>query len=249
MAEPSTQMRQFARLVLGEQVFGDEIERAASAMSAADEKNDRAGALREMIVRWRDVAHDGSAKPFSDAAVLAGTGAPPDDAQSVLLLNDVMGFSTDEICRILDCAESDVPGLLQEGRKKYASRASGNLVIVEDDPLIASDLEQIAEELGIEVQAVETKAEPAIEKILECRPDVVLLDFSLEGDKTGADVFNAIRERHDCAVIFVTAFPGEALTGADMEPDLVIGKPYTDHAIRAAIAHALAHPRPALTVV
>jgi CheY-like chemotaxis protein len=235
-------LRQFCRLLLADWLFGDEIARiAASNLPVQGPISEmRVRAFRGMLKLWRE-AYESQVppRPFTDASLLTSLGPPPPDEQTALLLFDVMEFDAAEVEAILGPVTAPAMQLVMDGRAQYADKADGAVVIVEDEPAIAFDLQLIVEGLGASVAAMAANAEDGVKLILKHKPKTVLLDYNLDGGGTGIDVFNNIREDHDCTVVFVTAFPRELLTGEGAEPDIVITKPYSELCMRAVIAHAL----------
>ncbi|NNL90583.1 MAG: response regulator, partial [Marinicaulis sp.] len=207
--------------------------------------DDNVTAFRTLNEMWRE-AHelDDYAPPFTNAALMQSLGEPPSKIQMSLLLHDVLGLGDKEIAEIIAPASNSVTELIVSGRVMHASRADGVVIIIEDEPVIASDLRSIVERLGGYVAGVAAKAEKAVSLIKKHKPDLVLADYNLIGEKTGVDVVAESRDVHDCPVIFVTGFPETVLEGKDIEPDVVIGKPYSHEGIAAAVSHCLSVERP-----
>ena len=86
-------------------------------------------------------------------------------------------------------------------------------VIVEDEAIIAMDLEMQLEDLGIEVVGTAMTAADAEALVSTLQPDFVTMDIHIKGNRDGVDVACAIFERHGVGSIFVSAF-GDAATKA-----------------------------------
>ncbi|WP_099866764.1 response regulator [Pararhizobium haloflavum] len=113
-----------------------------------------------------------------------------------------------------------------------------SIVIVEDEVLLALDLEMIAEEVGYSVIGQAAKKSEAIATIDKGRPDLCLIDVHLLDGPTGVDVARHAVENTDALVVFVTA------NRAALPDDLagaygVIAKPYTVSGMREALAHLM----------
>jgi DNA-binding response OmpR family regulator len=80
------------------------------------------------------------------------------------------------------------------------------IVVVEDEPIVALDLEDRLRQLGYEVCGVATRADDAVEAIAGADPDVVLLDVNLGPGASGLVVAEQIRACSDAAFIFLTGF-------------------------------------------
>ncbi len=80
-----------------------------------------------------------------------------------------------------------------------------NILIVEDDIVAASLLKKTLIDLGHDVVGVEVEGKKAIAKALEKKPELMMVDFQLEGNLNGADVTRSVLEKHNTSVIYVTS--------------------------------------------
>ena len=85
--------------------------------------------------------------------------------------------------------------------------AKGKILIVEDEGIVSLDLEQQLAELGYEVAAVAVSGEEAINKAIETRPDLVLMDIRLKGDMDGVEAVERLQAHFDVPVVYLTAYP------------------------------------------
>lgn len=239
-------LRQFCRLLTADRFFGDEIVAMTTAQDSedADEETRRIAAFRRLLGFWRLSYESAETAPsFSNEKLLASAGPPPSKFQTALLLADVLQLPEKEIAEIVAPAENSVTEMVVTARIMHASKAKGDVVIIEDEPVIASDLRYIIEQLGAKVRGAAASGKKAIELIRKHKPDLILADYNLVGEKTGVDVIEETRDDHNCPVVFITGFPEKVLEGLEGEPDVVIGKPYTLDGVRAAVAHGLTAPR------
>jgi CheY-like chemotaxis protein len=88
-------------------------------------------------------------------------------------------------------------------------KSKTRILIVEDEGIVACDLENQLNNLGYEVSAVVGTGALAVEKTREIRPDLVLMDIKLKGEMDGIEAAEYIREHFDCPVVFLTAFSDE----------------------------------------
>jgi|GEM_PF-354643 len=115
------------------------------------------------------------------------------------------------------------------------------ILIVEDEGIIAQDIQSTLEKLGYEVPAIAVVGEEAIEKAAELQPDLVLMDIVLSGGMDGVEAATHIRERLHIPVIFLTAHSDSAtlqrakVTG----PYGYIVKPLVERELRIGIEMAL----------
>jgi len=83
------------------------------------------------------------------------------------------------------------------------------ILIVEDEGLIARDVEDMVRNAGYEVCAVVGTGEEAVEKAESTRPDLILMDIILRGTMDGVEAAEKIRERFNIPVIYLTAHTDE----------------------------------------
>jgi PAS domain S-box-containing protein len=120
--------------------------------------------------------------------------------------------------------------------------ATGNkILIVEDEPLIAMEIEDRLISMGYAVSGVVSSGEKAIKKIAQTSPDLVLMDIMLEGDMDGVEAASQIRALFDIPVIYLTAYAdSKTLERARIsEPFGYLIKPFQERELHAAIEMAL----------
>ena len=115
------------------------------------------------------------------------------------------------------------------------------ILVVEDESIVAMDLRYKLQDLGYSVLATSRSGEDALERVAELNPDLVLMDISLDGEMDGIEAAGHIRERFDIPVIYLTALADEeTLKRAKVtEPIGFVLKPITETALRTAIETAL----------
>jgi signal transduction histidine kinase len=84
------------------------------------------------------------------------------------------------------------------------------ILIVEDEPVIALDIEQRLNCLGYEVAAIADSAEAALQAALHTAPDLVLMDIQLSGELNGIALSNQLQQQHNLPIIFLTAHTDSA---------------------------------------
>ena len=116
--------------------------------------------------------------------------------------------------------------------------------VIEDEPVIAADIEALVRELGHNVVDIAATRAEALDAIANKAPGLVLADIQLADGSSGIDAVKDILARYDTPVIFITAFPERLLTGERPEPTFLITKPFQPETVKAAIGQALFfHPR------
>lgn len=115
------------------------------------------------------------------------------------------------------------------------------ILIVEDEQVVAMDVEVQLAELGYEVTGIATTGPEALQLVETSHPDLVLMDIQLHGKMDGLSVAGQIRERWDVPVIFVTAYTSSDLVARAKEagPYGYLTKPFSSGELNASIAIAL----------
>jgi PAS domain S-box-containing protein len=119
--------------------------------------------------------------------------------------------------------------------------ANAQILIVEDEGIIAKDIQNTLIRLGYTVTAVASSGEEAIEKTAETAPDLVLMDIVLEGYMDGVEAAEQIRNRFDIPVIYLTAHAdnGTLQRAKITEPYGYILKPFHERELHITIEIAL----------
>jgi PAS domain S-box-containing protein len=115
------------------------------------------------------------------------------------------------------------------------------ILIVEDEAIIARDIERHLTGLGYQVVSTAASGEDAIREAGEKRPDLVLMDIRIRGDIDGVEAAEQVRARFDIPVVYLTAHADEAtLERAKVtEPFGYLLKPFEKRELRSAIELAL----------
>lgn len=112
-----------------------------------------------------------------------------------------------------------------------------DILVIEDESIIAKDIELIVTDLGHRVVGPARTHEEALSLALKARPAVIVADVRLADGSSGIVAVDEMLKSVDASVIFITAVPQWLQTG-DLEPVLVIPKPYSVGEVKAAIARA-----------
>jgi len=116
-----------------------------------------------------------------------------------------------------------------------------NILIVEDEGIVAKDIQQSLIKLGYNVVGICSTAEHAIEQAKELSPDLVLMDIMLKGTLNGIDAAAEIRKLQNIPVIFLTAYADQSTLNKakETEPFGYIIKPFKEIDLHTAIEMAL----------
>jgi DNA-directed RNA polymerase specialized sigma24 family protein len=239
-------MRRYARALTGEQAAGDAYVRATLEAIAAGEASLPAN-LTPRVALYQ-IFH----------TIWGGTGArlespgdlEPDDAsrrllripprsRQAFLLTALEGFNPSEAGQILGAAGGEIESLISEAQAEIDAELATRVLIIEDEPVIAADIEALVRELGHEVLDVAATRREAVEAVARATPGLVLADIQLADGSSGIDAVKDILGMFDVPVIFITAFPERLLTGERPEPTFLITKPFQPETVKAAIGQAL----------
>ena len=170
--------------------------------------------------------------------------------RQAFLLVAVEGFTSGETAAILEVGEQEVEKLLEIAGQEIAHQVATNVLIIEDELLIAMDLETIVTSLGHSVQEVATTKNEALAAVKRQKPGLILADVKLADGSSGLEAAKEIVAEREVPIIFITAYPEKVLTGERPEPTFLISKPFQRDTVMAIISQALffdtkAHPRTA----
>ena len=115
------------------------------------------------------------------------------------------------------------------------------ILLVEDERITAMAERELLQRLGYRVIATVATGEEAIRKAAEERPDLILMDISLQGEMHGIEAAETIRKQYDIPVIFVTAYARKDLVDRfeDAESCGYIYKPISAELLKSSIEAAL----------
>lgn len=118
---------------------------------------------------------------------------------------------------------------------------SMNILVVEDESIVAKDIQVCLGKLGYNVIGVCDTGEEAVERAQEKKPDLVMMDIMLKGDMSGIEAAEQIRQSNDIPVIFLTAYTDRNTVdkAKETEPYGYIIKPFKEIDIQTAIEIAL----------
>ena len=244
-------VRRYARALTGNQAAGDRIVRATlEAIVAAPDDfprdvSPRVGLYSLFETLWQ-ASHDAggddalaAAASNTDLAVQSRLSVITPVSRRALLLTTLEGFSLAEAAHLLRVEENEVADLVQSALTDIGGLTPARILIIEDEPMIAMDIQDIVEDSGHSVTGIASTHEEALRLYGETPPDLVLADIQLADNSSGIDAVNDMWADRPVPVIFITAFPERLLTGEKPEPAFLITKPFQRNAVQAAMAQAL----------
>jgi CheY-like chemotaxis protein len=240
-------LRRYARALTGSRERGDGYAVAAleAILEAPGEIGDdvRTGLFKVFHGIW--ASSGGTIEPDGDGAdrisraqarlapLTAGT-------REALLLHTVEEFDVPEVAAILSTSPGEAKDLIDIAFREMSSQVRGKIMIIEDEAIIAMDIEAIVQEMGHDVTGIARTEAEAVDLAKVDTPDLVLSDIQLADNSSGIDAVNRIVARlPEVPVIFITAFPERLLTGEGPEPAFLISKPYSEDQVRSAVSQAM----------
>ncbi len=241
-------LRRYSRAISGSQASGDAYVRALLEMLIADvsifpaASSDRIAVFALYARSFADlqVAIEPVASSFSWEQRAAGNLAIVSSrARQAFLLAALEGFAPAEIAEILDLDAPEAVALLARASEEISLQVATDILIIEDEPLIAMDIEQMVRSLGHRVTGVARTRTEALALFRADPPGMVLADIQLADGSSGIDAVNDMLTTGSIPVIFITAFPEQLLTGERPEPAFLVTKPFNEDMVKALISQAL----------
>ncbi len=242
-------LRRYARLLTGNQKAGDVMVVSTLQNIAADPKlialhSDPRHVLYRVFLRlWRSPlgAHLNELSGTIEAALEPNTHlvVMQELARPAFLLVTIEGFAPSEAMEILEVGEQEFAGLMDAAHRAVSEQLATDVLIIEDELMIAFELEDLMVQLGHHVTSVVRTKRQAIKEAARRRPKLILADIQLADGSSGIDAVNEILESVNVPVIFITAYPERLLTGLRPEPTFLVTKPFRPEQISAVVSQAL----------
>ena len=239
-------LRRFARALTGSQTVGDTYVKTsleALVSGSADLDRDlspKIGLFQMFFGIWN------SSGGILEGQLGGGDTAPAKRIQKLsskprqaFLLNAIEAMAPHDIATVMRISNDDAKALLDEAEADIEKELRTNVLIIEDEPIIAADIEGLVEDLGHTVDNIAATQTEAVKAAESKKPGIVLADVQLADGSSGIDAVADILEKYDVPVIFITAFPERLLTGDKPEPAYLISKPFRADNVKAAISQAL----------
>ncbi|MBX3584815.1 MAG: response regulator [Rhizobiaceae bacterium] len=247
-------LRRFSRAVSGSQHSGDALVAAMLEAIIADTSifpkasSDRIALYRLFAQLFTSVSikiPQEKAPTAWEQRAAANLGALAPQARQAFLLVAVEGFSNDQAAEVLDVSEKEFSDLLAQASAEISRQVATDILIIEDEPLIAMDIEQMVESLGHRVVGIARTQAEATTLFRSTGAKMILADIQLADGSSGIDAVNEILASAHVPVIFITAFPERLLTGERPEPAFLVTKPFNPEMVKALISQALFFDRQA----
>ncbi|MXO65043.1 response regulator [Altericroceibacterium endophyticum] len=243
-------LRRYARALTGSQSTGDAFVQATLEAALADDelasslKGGRVPLYRAFNKVWSSAYMEVQDSQQADDSIYDNAAEDrlrkitPMNRQA-LLLTTVEDFSPAEAGQIMGASKDDVSRLVQEAIDEIDRESSTSVLIIEDEPLISMQLEDLVRSLGHDICGTAATRTQAQEVVADNKPGLVLADIQLADGSSGLDAVDDILAIDSVPVIFITAYPERLLTGDRPEPTYLVTKPFQEDTVRAAISQAL----------
>ena len=239
-------LRRFARALCGSQKSGDAYVTEALEAVLADPSlvtvhNAKLGLYRLLLTLWDAVEVNRTSSP---PIVVAATSEHDlqtisPRARAAFLLTSLEGFNLTETSQVMLITEEKCLRLLERANREIGEQVSADVLIIEDEPLIALEVARLARSVGHTVRHVARTHTEAIAAVDKHRPDLVLADIQLADGSSGLEAVQEILQSIDVPVIFITAYPERLLTGELPEPTYLVEKPFRPESVKALMSQAL----------
>ena len=162
-------------------------------------------------------------------------------SRQAFLLKMVERVAPSEIAFILDVDIESVSDFLSQAGREIAECIATNVLIIEDEALIAAELSMIVRELGHSIIGVARTQSEAKKLATQKTPGLVLADIHLADGSSGIDAVNDILQLADTPIIFITAHGDEKMRMQALRAGAVefVAKPFDDEALLASVRAAL----------
>lgn len=237
-------LRRFARALCGTQEGGDAYVVSTLEALVADpdsfeaSPSPRVTLYRVFLKIWNGIAVNAAAEPAASEGEAKLERLTPKSRQA-FLLTAVEGFSAEEAAQVMDVDQTTFAAHLGQAAVEMSEQVLTDVLIIEDEPIIAMDLEALVESLGHRVTDIARTHREALAAVGKLQPGLVLADIQLADGSSGLDAVNDILQSFEVPVIFITAYPERLLTGQRPEPAFLITKPFQTDTLKAMISQAL----------
>jgi len=241
IASDLPRLRRYARALTGNQASGDTYVSAVLEALAEDpatlEVGVTLGLFRTFTRVWNsvEVNRQGTELLASDRHLSQVAPLP----RQAFLLVSLEDFSDEQAAFILGVEVGDLRGLVERFGRELAQEIATDVLIIEDEPLIALNLQELVEGLGHRVVGMAQTRSEAVAMARAERPGLILADIRLQDESSGIDAVNDLLADLEVPVIFITAYPEKLLTGDRPEPVFLIAKPFRSTHVAAVVTQAL----------
>src|SRR5438045_1752242 len=199
-------LRRYARALTGSQAHGDAFVRATleAIVAKPDEfprdVDPRLGLYKTFQAIWSTANVEEGEEPSqgptgAEGIAHARLSRITPLSRQALLLTSLEGFSSEDTGYLISASPKDVDNLVAEALEEIERQTLADVLILEDEPIIAMDIETIVHDLGHNVTGVAVTRDEAVAMARSHPPGLVLADIQLAADSTGLHAVNDMRAR------------------------------------------------------
>jgi len=239
-------LRRFARALTGDQRLGDgQVASLLGAIIKSPEiyradAEPRTEIYRLLCAMWENFDEVPAPRGESwEATASRRLEAITPLPRLAFLLTSMEGFTAEECAAILEQPHEKIANALRQFNLELNQQLATDVLIIEDEPLIALDIEDLVQDLGHHVTSTARTHAQAVAAAQRKKPGLILADIQLADGSSGIEAVNEILGSFDAPVIFITAYSERLLTGERPEPAFLIAKPFQPEMVKAVISQAL----------
>ncbi len=201
--------RRYARALAGSQAAGDAM--VAGALRAGLPELPGRLALYAGVTRLATAEAPGRLSPIE---------------RQLLLLTSLEELEVSQAAQVTGLDEAEAQRLLEQARASLREATATDVLIIEDEPVIAMDLRMLVQRCGHRVVGVAASEAEAVRLATERPTGLILADVNLGRGGDGINAVRRIMASVKVPVIFVTAYPERLLTAEEVEPAFIMSKPF-----------------------
>lgn len=217
--------RRFARALTGDQARGDAVVAACLRHGLPD--------LPGRLALHAAIAREVPEGPSSAEEPLSAI------QRRLMLLTALEEMSVEDSALVLGLSADEAAAELAAARENLKRAATTDVLIIEDEPLIAMDLRILVQQCGHRVVGLAASEDAALQLAEQHHPGLILADINLGRGGDGMNAVRRILRISHVPVIFITAYPQKLLTAEGLEPAFVINKPFDRLSVSIATYQAV----------
>ncbi len=146
--------------------------------------------------------------------------------RQLLLLTSLEELDVAQAAQVTGLDEAEAQRLLDQARLHLREATATDVLIIEDEPVIAMDLRMLVQRCGHRVVGVAASEAEAVRLATERPTGLILADVNLGRGGDGINAVRRIMTSVKVPVIFVTAYPERLLTAEEIEPAFIMSRPF-----------------------
>ncbi|ARW48922.1 MULTISPECIES: response regulator [Acetobacter] len=229
--------RRYARALTGSQPEGDLL--VAESLRGLSAQRLKEG-FTPLYQLYEAISGLFSRKGFAAEYDVAGLSVTQ---RQLLLLITLEEVPVEMAARITGVSTKQAEQELEDAQGRLHKNVQTSVLIIEDEPIIAMDIEQLVLQCGHQVAGIAHTQVDAVKLAKETKPGLILADINLGPGGDGIQAVAEITSSFNVPVIYVTAYPERLLTGETMEPSFVITKPFDPLTLAVATYQAVSSAR------